>query len=209
MTTTSWGRGLLESGWGRAAAATLTLAPLLAVTGALAAIFYRPYGPDVRAQLGHGHWGLRVGLASGLHWVHLVAGLGLGLAVVALVLLSRPWHRHHPGPRRRRLLAMTLAMVGFLVTGLIAPWERLLPWSPVVAANMGRPMPLGQQGPFAELIGVNVRYDDAQFRLGRRRFGPKATGRVYYTHVLVLPALTAVGVLLAWRRHRRREHDRV
>jgi hypothetical protein len=140
--------------------------------------------------------------------VHLVAAVGLALAVVALILLSRPWRHQHPGPRRRRLLAIALGATAFLVTGLVAPWERLLPWSPGVGANMARPMPLGQQGPFAELIGVNVRYDDAQFTVARRRFGPKATGRVYYTHVLVLPVLAALGVGLALRR-RRRDPDRV
>jgi hypothetical protein len=204
----SWLRGLLAQGWGRAAAAALALLAVLAVSGALATIFYRPYGPDVRAQLGHGHWGLRVALASGLHWAHLVAGLGLAVAVVALVLLSRPWHRQHPGPRRRRLVAIVFGTLAFLVTGLVAPWERLLPWSPAVGSNMARPMPLGQQGPFAELIGVNVRYDDAQFTLGRRRFGPKATGRVYFAHVLALPALTVIGVALALRR-RRSDPDRL
>jgi len=201
-------RALLAHGWGRAGLAALILLLVLAATGALATIFYRPYGPDVRAQLGLGNWGLRVALASGLHLAHLVAALGLTLAVAALVLLCRPWNRQHPGPRRRRLVAIALGTAAFVATGLVAPWERLLPWSPAVGANMARPMPLGQQGPFAELIGVNVRYDDAQFTLGRRRFGPKATGRVYYAHVLVLPALTALGLALGWRR-RRRDPDRV
>lgn len=202
---TSERRSLLAQGWGRAALAALVLLVVLAVTGALATIFYRPYGPDARAQLAHGHWGLRMALASGLHHVHLVAALALAAAVVALVALSRP--RQHRGPRRSRLVALGLALVAFLATGFVAPWERLVPWSPAVASNMARPMPLGQQGPFAELIGVNVRYDDAQFTLLRRRFGPKATGRVYFTHVLVLPALTVIAVLFGWR-HRRRAPDR-
>lgn len=201
-------RELLAHGWGRAGLAALVLLLLLALTGAAATIFYRPYGPDVRAQLGNGHWDLRVGLATSLHLVHLGAALGLTLAVAALVLLCRPWNRVHPGPRRRRLVAIALGTAAFVATGLVTPWERLLPWSPATGSNMARPMPLGQQGPFAELIGVNVRYDDAQFTLGRRRFGPKATGRVYFTHVLVLPALTALGLALGWRR-RRRDPDRV
>jgi hypothetical protein len=204
----AWVRSLLAHGWGRAALGTLILLLLLAVTGALATIFYRPYGPDVRAQLASGHWGLRVTMASGLHFVHLGAALALALAVVALVVLARPWHRPRVGPRRRQLLAILLGAAAFLTTGLVAPWDRLLPWSPAIGANLARPMSLGQQGPFAELVGVNMRYDEGRFTVLRRRFGPKATGRVYYTHVVVLPALTAIGVALALRR-RRRDHDRV
>jgi hypothetical protein len=180
----------------------LALAALTALTGALATVFYRPYGHDVRAQLAHGHWGLRVALAAGLHRAHLFAALGLLLAVVVAVLLSRPWKREAPGPRRGTLVVMALLAAAFVVTGIVAPWERLLPWSPAVGSNMARPMPLGQQGPFAELTGVNVRYDDALFTVGRRRFGAKATGRVYFAHVLLLPALTVIGALLVLRRKR-------
>lgn len=194
---------LLAHGWGRAALVALALLLVLAVTGAAATVFYRPYGPDVRAQLGHGHWGLRVELATGLQLVHRFAALGFAAAVAAMIGLSRFWRRDTEGPGRGRVLAVALAAVAFLATGFIAPWQRLLPWSPAVASNMARPMPLGQQGPFAELVGVNVRYDDAQFTLARRRFGPKATGRVYFTHVLVLPALTVIAVAFAWRPRRR------
>jgi hypothetical protein len=201
-------RGLLAHGWGRAALTALALLLVLAVTGAAAMVFYRPYGPDVRAQLGHGHWGLRVALATGVHHVHLFAAVGFALAVAGMLGLARSWRRDAPGPGRGRWLAVALAVAAFLVTGFLAPWERLLPWSPTVAPNMARPMPLGQQGPFAELVGVNVRYDDAQFTLARRRFGPKATGRVYFAHVLILPALTVIGVAFA-RRSRRREPARV
>jgi hypothetical protein len=198
-------RALTAHGWGRAAIVAAALLLVLAVTGALAAIFYRPYGPDVRAQLGHGHWALRVALAAGLHHVHRYAGLALGLVVASLVALG--WRRSSDGPRRGALLAMALGAAAFLTTGLVAPWERLLPWSSGAGSNMARPMALGQQGPFAELIGVNVRYDDAQFTVLRRRFGRKATGRVYLTHVLILPALTVIVATFAWR-PRRRERDR-
>jgi hypothetical protein len=202
----SAGRALRAEGWGRAALAALALLLVLAVTGAAAAVFYRPYGPDVRAQLGHGHWDLRVSLATGLHHAHRFAAWAFLAAVAALLGLARFWRRDAAGPGRGRLIAVALAAAAFAVTGFVAPWERLLPWSPSLASNMARPMPLGQQGPFAELVGVNVRYDDAQFTVARRRFGPRATGRVYFTHVLILPALTVVGVAFSWRR--RREPDR-
>jgi hypothetical protein len=192
-------RARLARGWGRAGLLSIALSGLLAVTGALAVIFYRPYGPDVRAQLGHGHWRLRVGLASALHWTHAGAAIAVVAAVLALILLARPWHRGGP-VGRGRLLALALATAAFVGTGYLVPWERLLPWSPAVGSNLARPMPLGQQGPFVELVGVNMRYDDAQFTLLRRRFGARATGRLYYAHVLGLPLITALGVLSLRRR---------
>jgi hypothetical protein len=90
-----------------------------------------------------------------------------------------------------------------MATGLVTPWKRLLPWAPAVGHNMARSMPLGQQGPFAELVGVNARYDDALFTVAGRRFGPKGTGRIFFAHVAVLPALTMAVTVVAWRRRRR------
>jgi hypothetical protein len=98
---------------------------------------------------------------------------------------------------------MLLLGAALLGTGLVAPWQRLLPWSPAAGANMARPMPLGQQGPFAELVGVNVRYDEAMFTVARWRLGVKAAGRVYFAHVLVLPALAGLVLFRMARRKRR------
>jgi hypothetical protein len=199
-------RALAAPGWGRAALVAAGIFLLLALTGALATIFYRPYGHDIRAQLGLGHWGTRVALAEGFRVAHLVAAVAVMAALLVLVVLARPWKSPSQPPegtpRRGALAALVLVGALFVVTGVVAPWHRLLPWSPAVGSNMARPMVLGQQGPFAELIGVNVRYDDALFTVARRRFGARATGRVYYAHVLVLPLLTAAGVILAFRRWR-------
>jgi quinol-cytochrome oxidoreductase complex cytochrome b subunit len=115
-------------------------------------------------------------------------------------VLARPWRRAGTGPRRGALAALVLAGAAFLVTGLVAPWSLLTPWSPALGSNMARPMPLGQQGPFAELVGVNVRYDSAMFTVAGHRFGARATGRVYFAHVLALPILTALGAAFVLRR---------
>jgi hypothetical protein len=172
---------------------------VLALSGALAAVVHRPHGHDVRALLARGWPGIRVSLAAGLHVAHLVAAVLLSLAVLAL-LLARPWRVS--GPVRPRLVLLAVLTALFVGTGWVVPWERLLPWSPAVGANMARPMALGQQGPFAELVGVNLRYDEAMFTLARRRWGVKATGRIYYAHVIGLPAAAGL-VALSLRRRRR------
>jgi hypothetical protein len=196
-------RALLGSGWGRAAAVALALLLVLVLSGALATFFYRPYGHDVRGQIGVGNLGLRVAAASALRLVHLGAALGFTGAVVALVLLGRPWKRGGPGPARSRLFLVAVAAAALLTTGLLTPWDRLLPWSPAVGANMARPMPLGQPGPFPELVGVNARYDEALFAVARWRFGARAAGRVYFAHVIGLPLLTVGAAVILWRRRKR------
>jgi hypothetical protein len=195
-------RALLARGWGRATVAALALSVLLLLSGALAAVFYRPYGHDVRPLLAHGDPAPRVAVASALQMIHLAGALALGASLLALVVLARPWRRTEPAVAPRRLAWLVLLAAALLGTGLVAPWERLLPWSPAVGANMARPMPLGQQGPFAELVGVNAHYDEAMFTFARRRFGVKAVGRVYFTHVLVLPALAGLLLFRIARRKR-------
>jgi ABC-type Fe3+ transport system permease subunit len=185
--------------WGRAALIAYAATGVLALSGALAGIFYRPYGHDVRALLARGWPGLRVSLADGLHVAHLGSAVALGLAILVL-LAVRPWRVGGP-PRTRLILLATLA-AAFAGTGWVVPWERLLPWSPALGANMARPMPLGQQGPFAELVGVNVRYDEAMFTLARHRWGVKATGRIYYAHVIGLPVLAGLCAVSLRRRRR-------
>jgi hypothetical protein len=172
----------------------LALLLVLAVTGAAATVFYRPYGPDVRAQLGTGTgacgWRWPRGCTT-CTWSRRWALAAAGGALVALA--ARPaTHRGRGGDR----LAGAGWRSRFLATGFVAPWERLCP---------GRRRWL-EHGPAdaSRAAGALRRADRGQRALRRRavhawrrRFGPKATGRVYFTHVLVLPALTVIAVLFA------------
>jgi hypothetical protein len=194
-------RALRGSGWGRAALVALALAVALLLSGAIELAFYRPYGHGARAQVGSETLALRVTATSALHFVHLGAAAGFTLAVLAAVLLARPWRGGGPG--RGKLALVVLVSAAFVATGLMIPWERLLPWSATMGPNMARPMPLGQQGPFAELVGVNARYDEAMFTVARLRLGTRATGRVFFAHVLVLPLLAVGAGVWLVRRGRR------
>jgi quinol-cytochrome oxidoreductase complex cytochrome b subunit len=181
--------------WGaRLAAPIVAAAALLAVSGALAAIYVRPYAHRPPA-----HVAFAVATVTASRMIHLVA-LGVLIAgLVALAVVRRGWRAGvGAGPQA----AAVAVAVGCLATGLVTPWGSLLPWSAPLGANMARPMPLlGHEGPFPELVGVNVSYDDALVVIGRLRLGPRGAGRLYLAHVVVLPlAATALALWLVRRR---------
>jgi hypothetical protein len=182
----------------RAWIVALAAAGVLLLSGALAAIYYRPY-----AHRPPGHIGLAVAVAAAARATHWAAAGTLVVALLAVAVV-RLW----PGPRRAGgVLVGTLtatALAAFMATGLVTPWEALVPWAAPQGANMGRPMPLlGRDGPFPELVGVNVTYDDALLALGRLRLGPRGAGRLYLAHTLFLPAAALAGALATRRRWRR------
>jgi quinol-cytochrome oxidoreductase complex cytochrome b subunit len=203
--------GLLATWPGRAAALAAVSAALLVVSGALATIYFRPYGGGARVV---GPIGVAVVAAPVLRVAHRVGAHALLAAVAALVVFSahgRGWMgtwmsgwRGTRAPGRAAAVAALALLPLSLASGYFVPWQRLVPWAPVLGANMARPMPLlGHEGPFPELVGVNVRYDDALVSLGRWRIGPRGVGRVYFTHLVVLP-LALAGLLAAASRSRRR-----
>jgi hypothetical protein len=182
----------------RAWTAALAAAGVLLLSGALAAIYYRPYGHRAPARIG-----LAVAVASGARAIHLVAAGALVLALVAVAVV-RLWR----GPRRAGGVLVGTMTAGvaaaFIATGLVTPWQALVPWAVPQGANMARPMPLlGHDGPFPELVGVNVTYDDAVLALGRLRLGPRGVGRLYLAHTIFLPVAAIAGALATRRRWRR------
>jgi hypothetical protein len=171
-------------------------AAVLAVTGALATIHVRPYGHraprSVRAAMA---------LTDGARAVH-------GAATVVLVLagggLALSLWRRRAVPGRTAVAVALLLLVALLATGALTPWQSLRPWSPPLGGNMARAVPLlGNDGPFPELTGANVSYDDTVVSIGSLRLGPRGVGRLYFLHALVLPA-AGVALLLGLRRRLRR-----
>jgi hypothetical protein len=170
----------------------VVIAGVVVLSGALAAIYFRPYGHKAP-----GHVGLALAAVTVVRITHCAAAWTVVALAVIVAVLARPWRWRH---------ALVGMLVAFLVSGLVTPWERLLPWSVPLGANMARPMPLlGHDGPFPELVGVNVTYDDTVLAIGRLRLGARGVGRLYLAHAVVLPlaagALAAVG---SWRRRRSR-----
>jgi quinol-cytochrome oxidoreductase complex cytochrome b subunit len=194
-----------RSWWGRAAALAAALAALATLSGALAIIYFRPYGYDARGQLGH--LSRSVAVATVLAEVHRLASHAfVVVAAVAAIL----WRVAGRPARTGRVVAGAVVVLAFFVSGHLFPWRRVLPWTATPGSNLSRPTPLlGHDGPFPELVGVNLRYDDALFAVTGRRFGPRAAARVYWMHVAGLP-LVSVVLLVLWTRARsRREADHI
>jgi hypothetical protein len=172
-------------------------AAALSLSGALAAIYVRPYGHHPPS-----HVRLAVVATAVLRAIHTTFAVVLVVSALAAALLGRFWRRalirEHPEWAVAALLGLLT-----LVSGLLIPWSSLLPWTPVIGPNLGRPVPLlGYDGPFGELIGVNVRYDDALLALGRWRVGPKGVGRLYFAHLVIVPLVTVIVVGVGRRRRR-------
>jgi quinol-cytochrome oxidoreductase complex cytochrome b subunit len=96
------------------------------------------------------------------------------------------------------LLTLTL-LLSF--TGYLLPWDQLAMWAVTVGTNMARATPLlGHEGPFAEVIGVDPRYDARAFLLGGRIVGAATLLRFYVLHCIFLPLFAgALMMVHFWR----------
>jgi quinol-cytochrome oxidoreductase complex cytochrome b subunit len=86
-------------------------------------------------------------------------------------------------------------------TGYLLPWDQLAMWAVTVGTNMARATPLlGHEGPFAEAIGVDPRYDARAFLLGGRIVGSATLLRFYVLHCIFLPLFAgALMMVHFWR----------
>lgn len=96
------------------------------------------------------------------------------------------------------LLVMTM-MLSF--TGYLLPWDQLSIWAVTVGTNMGRATPLvGHEGPFADLIGVDARYDARALLTAGRLVGPATLLRFYVLHCIFIPVIASVLMIVHfWR----------
>jgi quinol-cytochrome oxidoreductase complex cytochrome b subunit len=85
------------------------------------------------------------------------------------------------------LLVLTL-LLSF--TGYLLPWDQLGFWAITVGTNMARATPLvGNEGPFAELLGTTA-YNDVRFALlGGSQVGSNALLRAYVWHCIGIPII--------------------
>ena len=96
------------------------------------------------------------------------------------------------------LLLLTL-LLSF--TGYLLPWDQLAMWAVTVGTNMARATPfLGNEGPFAEYVGVTPRYDARSLLIGGSLVGPPALLRFYVLHCIFIPLIAgALMIVHFWR----------
>ena len=150
---------------------TFFLFLVLTFTGLLLMFYYRPTVEyafvdilDLREQVPFGimrevhRWGAHAMVIS--VWIHMFRVFMTG---------SYKPPREFNWVIGVNLLVMTL-MLSF--TGYLLPWDQLSIWAVTVGTNMGRATPvLGHEGPFADLVGVDARYD--------ARRGPRDRGSAW------------------------------
>jgi quinol-cytochrome oxidoreductase complex cytochrome b subunit len=86
-------------------------------------------------------------------------------------------------------------------TGYLLPWDQLAMWAVTVGTNMARATPfLGNEGPFAEFVGVTPRYDARSLLIGGSIVGPPALLRFYVLHCIFIPLIAgALMIVHFWR----------
>ncbi|MBI3580664.1 MAG: cytochrome b N-terminal domain-containing protein [Nitrospinae bacterium] len=96
------------------------------------------------------------------------------------------------------LLLLTL-MLSF--TGYLLPWDQLGFWAVTVGTNMAAATPvLGYEGPFQNLLNVQIDNDIRFALIGGTRIGANALIRAYVWHCVALPLIaTLLMVFHFWR----------
>lgn len=101
------------------------------------------------------------------------------------------------------VVGVILLVLTFLLsfTGYLLPWDQLSIWAVTVGTNMGRATPvLGHEGPFAELVGVDARYDARALLTAGRLISPATLLRFYVLHCIFIPLVAAVLMIVHfWR----------
>jgi quinol-cytochrome oxidoreductase complex cytochrome b subunit len=179
---------------------TFFLFLVLTFTGLLLMFYYRPTVEyafvdilDLREQVPFGvmrevhRWGAHAMVIS--VWIHMFRVFMTG---------------SYKPPREFNwvigVLLLTLTLL-LSFTGYLLPWDQLAMWAVTVGTNMARATPLlGHEGPFAEAIGVDPRYDARAFLLGGRIVGSATLLRFYVLHCIFLPLFAgALMMVHFWR----------
>jgi quinol-cytochrome oxidoreductase complex cytochrome b subunit len=96
------------------------------------------------------------------------------------------------------LLTITLFLS---FTGYLLPWDQLAIWAVTVGTNMAAATPLlGNEGPFASLLGMKINNDVRFALLGGTAVGANTLIRFYVMHCVLVP-LVAGGLMMLhfWR----------
>jgi quinol-cytochrome oxidoreductase complex cytochrome b subunit len=96
------------------------------------------------------------------------------------------------------LLTLTLFLS---FTGYLLPWDQLAIWAVTVGTNMAAATPvLGNEGPFANLLGMTISNDVRFVLLGGTTVGANTLLRFYVMHCVLVPLVAAALMIVHfWR----------
>jgi quinol-cytochrome oxidoreductase complex cytochrome b subunit len=171
------------------------------VTGVVLMFYYRPVGEYAYADIKYLEFDVPFGmLMRNMHrWAAHAMVITVWLHMLRVFLTGS-----YKPPREFNWVVGVLLLVFTLLlsfTGYLLPWDQLSMWAVTVGTNMARATPLlGHEGPFAELVGVNSRYDARSVLLGGSLVGPPALLRFYVLHCVFIPLVaSALMILHFWR----------
>lgn len=174
---------------------------ILSITGILLMFYYRPTVEWAYADMKDLEFTVSFGIL--LRNLHRWSAHGMVFCVWFHMLRVFLTGSYRPPREFNWVVGVMLLVLTLLLsfTGYLLPWDQLAYWAVTVGTNMARATPLmGNEGPFAFLLGMNPGNDVRFALLGGTIVGQNALLRFYVLHCIVLPV--AITILMAfhfWR----------
>jgi quinol-cytochrome oxidoreductase complex cytochrome b subunit len=174
---------------------------VLTITGVILMFYYRPVGEYAYLDMKFLEFDVPFGMfVRNMHrWAAHAMVITVWLHMLRVFLTGS----YKPPREFNWTIGVLLLVLTLLLsfTGYLLPWDQLAMWAVTVGTNMARATPLlGHEGPFAEAIGVDPRYDARAFLLGGRIVGSATLLRFYVLHCIFLPLFAgALMMVHFWR----------
>jgi quinol-cytochrome oxidoreductase complex cytochrome b subunit len=174
---------------------------VLTFTGVILMFYYRPVGEYAYLDMKYLEFDVPFGMF--VRNMHRWAAHAMVIAVWLHMLRVFLTGSYKPPREFNWVIGVLLLTLTLLLsfTGYLLPWDQLAMWAVTVGTNMARATPLlGHEGPFAEAMGVDPRYDARAFLLGGRIVGSATLLRFYVLHCIFLPLFAgALMMVHFWR----------
>ncbi|MEE8484493.1 MAG: cytochrome b N-terminal domain-containing protein [Nitrospinota bacterium] len=172
---------------------TFFLFILLTITGVLLMFYYIP--SENRAYQDMKDLRFMVPFGIILRNMHRWAAHGMVLSVMIHMMRVFYTGAYKPPRQFNWVIGVFLLLCTLLLsfTGYLLPWDQLGFWAVTVGTNMAASTPvLGYEGPFQQLLGVQVDNDIRFAIIGGTRIGANALVRAYVWHVVGIPLIAAL-----------------
>ena len=180
---------------------TFYLFLLLTITGVLLMFYYIP--EENRAYNDMKDLRFMVPFGVVLRNMHRWAAHGMVFTVMLHMIRVFYTGSYKPPRQMNWVIGVGLLLATFMLsfTGYLLPWDQLGFWAVTVGTNMASSTPLiGYEGPFHELLGVQIDNDIRFALIGGTRIGANALVRAYVWHCVALPLIiTLMMVVHFWR----------
>jgi len=174
---------------------------LLTITGILLMFYYIPDSNRAFQDMKDLQFMVPFGVI--LRNMHRWAAHGMVFTVMLHMMRVFYTGSYKPPRQFNWAVGVLLLLVTFLLsfTGYLLPWDQLGFWAVTVGTNMASSTPLlGYQGPFHQLLGIQIDNDIRFALIGGTRIGANALIRAYVWHCVGLPLiLTAMMIFHFWR----------